>query len=204
MDIFNKNKSRTDNHQNVSLEDYDKKIEERKEEYDRLNDILRGMRAEVSNLMEEIQNLTDRLVRKNAEMFLLEQSIDDLKRSYELLQQNVKYEEDTLSKVNIELTNIKIEISESMQYYEKLNVIKNEYESVAVKLLALKEALEITKNNSGISPAVTNQKQLENNLKTPITQKKKKCKAKTKSGSKCKRFALDGSLFCTVHSSIVN
>ena len=204
MDIFNKNKSKTDDHQNVSLADYDRKLEERKEEYDRLNEILHGMRAEVSNLMEEIKNLTDRLVRKNAEMFLLEESIDDLKRSYELLQQNVKYEEDTFNKVNIELTNIKIEISESMQYYEKLNVIKNEYESVAVKLLALKEALEIIKNKNGIIPAVTNQTRLKNNLKTPITKKKKKCKAKTKTGSKCKRFALDGSLYCSAHSSIVN
>ena len=204
MDIFNKNKSKIDNHQNISLADYDRKLEERKEEYDRLNEILQGMRAEVSNLMEEIKNLTDRLVRKNAEMFLLEESIDDLKRSYELLQQNVKYEEDTLSKVNIELANIKIEISESLQYYEKLNIIKNEYESVAVKLLALKEALEIIKNKNGIIPAVTNQTQLKNNLKIPIPKKKKKCKAKTKTGSKCKRFALDGSLYCSVHSSIVN
>ena len=204
MDIFNKNKSKTDNHQDISLTDYDRKLEERKEEYDRLNEILHGMRAEVSNLMEEIKNLTDRLVRKNAEMFLLEESIDDLKRSYELLQQNVKYEEDTLSKVNIELANIKIEISESLQYYEKLNIIKNEYESVAVKLLALKEALEIIKNKNGIIPAVTNQTQLKNNLKIPIPKKKKKCKAKTKTGSKCKRFALDGSLYCSVHSSIVN
>ena len=204
MDIFNKNKSKTDNHQDISLTDYDRKLEERKEEYNHLNEILHGMRAEVSNLMEEIKSITDRLVRKNAEMFLLEQSIDDLKRSYELLQQNVKYEEDTLSKVNIELANIKIEISESLQYYEKLNIIKNEYESVAVKLLALKEALEIIKNKNGIIPAVTNQTQLKNNLKIPIPKKKKKCKAKTKTGSKCKRFALDGSLYCSVHSSIVN
>ena len=202
MDIFNKNKSNNDDYQNVSLADYDRKLEERKEEYNHLNEILRGMRAEVSNLMEEIKSLTDRLVRKNAEMFLLEESIDDLKRSYELLQQNVKYEEDTLSKVNIEVTNIKIEISESMQYYEKLNVIKNEYESVAVKLHALKEALEIIRNKNGIIPAVTNQTQLENNLKIPIPRKKKKCKAKTKTGSKCKRFALDGSLYCSAHSSM--
>ena len=204
MDIFNKNKSNNDDYQNVSLADYDRKLEERKEEYNHLNEILRGMRAEVSNLMEEIKSLTDRLVRKNAEMFLLEESIDDLKRSYELLQQNVKYEEDTLNKVNIEVTNIKIEISESMQYYEKLNVIKNEYKSVAVKLHALKEALEIIRNKNGIIPAVTNQTQLENNLKIPIPRKKKKCKAKTKTGSKCKRFALDGSLYCSVHSSIVH
>lgn len=204
MDIFNKNKSKTDNNQNVGLADYDRKLEERKKEYSHLNEILRGMRAEVSNLMEEIKNLNDGLVRKNAEMFLVEESIDDLKRSYELLQQNVKYEEDTLSKVNIELTNIKNEISESMQYYEKLNVIKFEYESIAVQSLALKEALEITKNKNGIIPAVTHQTKLENNLKTPIAKKKKKCIAKTKTGSKCKRLALDGSLYCSAHSSIVN
>ena len=204
MDIFNKNKSKTNDHQNVSLVDYDRKLEERKEEYDRLNEILHGMRAEVSNLMEEIKNLTDRLVRKNAEMFLLEESIDDLKRNYELLQQNVKYKEDTFNKVNIELTKIKNEISESMQYYEKLNIIKNEYESVAIQLLALKEAIAITKDNNGIVPKVINQTQVENNLKTYITKKKKKCKAKTKSGSRCKRFALDGSLYCSAHSSVGN
>ena len=204
MDIFNKNKSKTDNHQNVSLADYDRRLEERKEEYDHLNNILRGMRAEVSNLMDEIKSLTDNLVRKNAEMFLLEESIDDLKRSSELLQQNIKYDEDTFNKVQVELAKIKIEISESMQYREKLNDIKNEYESVAVNLLAFKEALEITKNNNAIIPAVINQTQLENNIKIPIAKKKKKCIAKTKTGSKCKRFTLDGSLYCSVHSSIVN
>ena len=204
MDIFNKNKSTNDDYQNVSLADYDRKLEERKKEYDHLNEILRGMRTEVSNLMEEIKNLTDGLVRKNAEMFLLEESIDDLKRSYELLQQNVKYEEEAFNKANIELKKIKTEISESMQYYEKLNVIKNEYESVAVNLLALKEALEITKNKNGMVPDVKNQPRLENNIKTPIAKKKKKCKAKTKTGSKCKRYAFDGSLYCSVHSSIVN
>ena len=61
------------------------------------------MRAEVSNLMKEIKNLTDGLVRKNAEMFLLEESIDDLKRSYELLQQNVKYEEEAFNKARANL-----------------------------------------------------------------------------------------------------
>ncbi|MDP2364089.1 MAG: hypothetical protein Q8M94_10000, partial [Ignavibacteria bacterium] len=75
MSIFNNNKSKIDINQNVSLADCDRKLEERKEEYNHLNEILRGMRAEVSNLMEEIKNVTDNLVKKNSELFLLEQSI---------------------------------------------------------------------------------------------------------------------------------
>jgi|GEM_PF-1973208 len=204
MNMFNNNKSKNNTNQNISLSDYERKLEERKEEYTHLNEILRGMRAEVSNLMEEIKNVTDNLVKKNAELFLLEQSIDDLKRSYELLQQNVKYEEDTFNKVNIELAKIKNEINESMQYYDKLNVVKNEFESVSLQLLAFKEELDKAKNKINLVPDVINKNQSENNIETRIVKKKKKCQAKTKTGSKCKRYVADGSLYCSFHSSVVN
>jgi len=131
MSIFNNNKSKIETNKNIGLTDYQHKLNERKEEYDHLNEILRGMRSEVSNLMDEIKEVTDNLVKKNAELFLLEQSIEDLKRSYDLLQQNVKYEEEAFNKVNQELAKIKNEINENMPYYDKLNLVKKEYESVS-------------------------------------------------------------------------
>lgn len=46
MSIFNPEKGKS-NKQNISLDDYERRIDERREEFDRLNEILRGMRSEV-------------------------------------------------------------------------------------------------------------------------------------------------------------
>jgi len=200
MKIFNNNKINNDTVDNINLSDYDRKIEERRAEYEHLNDILRGMRAEVSNLMEEIKNVTDNLVKKNAELFLVEQSIDDLKRSYELLQQNVKYEEEAFSNTNNELIKIKQEINESLPYHENINTVKREYESISTQLIASQKVLEKIKNEIKFTQAVNVQINPVNNSESPIVKQKKKCQAKTKTGSKCKRFAMEGSLYCSFHS----
>ncbi len=204
MSIFNSNKSKNDTRPDVSLTDYERKLRERQEEYNHLNTILRGMRAEVSNLMEEIKNVTDNLVKKNAELFLLEQSIEDLKRSYELLKQDIKYEEETFNKVNGELTKIKNELDENIPFYEKLEAVKKEYELVSLQLIARKAEFEITNNPDNIIPDVPSLDKLENNLEIPNTAQKHKCKAKTKSGSKCKRYAIEGSSFCSLHYANIN
>ena len=201
MKIFNNNKTSTGSEDNISLSDYERKLAERKEEYDHLNEILRGMRAEVSNLMDEIKNVTDNLVKKNAELFLLEETIGDLKRSYELLQQNVKYEEEAFTKVNNELIKIKNEINENTPYYEKLIAARKEYESLSLQLIDSKNELEKIKNqnyeNSDADVRI-GKKKSENST----TLKKQKCIAKTKSGSKCKRNAVEGSIYCSYHSSM--
>ncbi len=184
MKIFNNNKIGHETSDNISLSDYDRKLEERRAEYEHLNEILRGMRAEVSNLMEEIKVVTDNLVKKNAELFLLEQSIDDLKRSYELLQQNVKYEEEAFSKTNNELIKIKQEINESLPYHNKLNTVKKEYESISIQLIARQQDLEKIKSISNPLLAVKIKNINENILKSSIVKKKKKCQAKTKTGTK--------------------
>lgn len=133
MSLFN-NKSKNNSEPDVDLSDYERKLRERQDEYNHLNDILRGMRAEVSNLMDEIKLVTDNLVKKNAELFLLEESIGDLKRSYELLKQDIKFEEETFNKINGELIKIKNEINKNIPLYEKLSVVKSEYESVLHQL----------------------------------------------------------------------
>jgi chromosome segregation ATPase len=204
MKIFSNNKINHDIDDNIRLSDYDRKLDERRAEYEHLNDILRGMRAEVSNLMEEIKNVTDNLVKKNAELFLLEQSMDDLKRSYELLQQNVKYEEEAFSKTNNELIKIKNEISESQLHYDKLNLVKQEYESISLQLINSQKDLEKIKNEIKFTQNVNTQNNPENLLESSIVKKKKKCQAKTKAGSKCKRVAVEGSLYCSLHSSSIN
>lgn len=204
MKIFSNNKINHDIDDNIRVSDYDRKLDERRAEYEHLNDILRGMRAEVSNLMEEIKNVTDNLVKKNAELFLLEQSMDDLKRSYELLQQNVKYEEEAFSKTNNELIKIKNEISESQLHYDKLNLVKQEYESISLQLINSQKDLEKIKNEIKFTQNVNTQNNPENLLESSIVKKKKKCQAKTKAGSKCKRVAVEGSLYCSLHSSSIN
>jgi chromosome segregation ATPase len=204
MKIFNNNKTKNEANGNISLSDYERKLEERKEEYEHLNEILRGMRAEVSNLMEEIKDVTDNLVKKNAELFLLEQSIDDLKRSYELLQQNVKYEEEAFNKVNNELTKIKNEINESLPHYNKLISAKNEYETLSKQLMDCKAELEKTNNQTKLLEEVSENVEHKNKLDIPMATKKQKCQAKTKTGSKCKRYAVEGSFYCASHSSIVS
>ena len=204
MKIFNNNKTNNGIGDNISLSDYDRKLEERRTEYDHLNEILRGMRAEVSTLMEEIKDVTDNLVKKNAELFLLEQSIDDLKRSYELLQQNVRYEEEAFTQTNNELKKIKQEINESLPHYNKLNLVKKEYESISIQLIARQQELEKIKSESNPVKAVKIKNNTENILEFSIVKKKKKCQAKTKTGSKCKRYAIEGSLYCSFHSSSVD
>jgi chromosome segregation ATPase len=204
MKIFNSNKTSNGIGDNISLSDYDRKVEERRTEYDHLNEILRGLRAEVSNLMEEIKVVTDNLVKKNAELFLLEQSIDDLKRSYELLQQNVRYEEEAFTKTNNELKKIKQEINESLPQYNKLNLVKKEYESISIQLVARQQELEKIKSVSKPVQAVKIKNNTQNIVESAIVKKKKKCQAKTKTGSKCKRYALEDSLYCSFHSSSVD
>ncbi len=199
MSLFN-NKSKNNSEPDVDLSDYERKLRERQDEYNHLNDILRGMRAEVSNLMDEIKLVTDNLVKKNAELFLLEESIGDLKRSYELLKQDIKFEEETFNKINGELIKIKNEINKNTPLYEKLSVVKNEYESVLHQLNLSKEELEKTKNAENMISDFTSKAQPENNLETSTVKKKKKCQAKTKSGSKCKRYAVEGTLYCSFHS----
>lgn len=204
MKIFNNNKTNNSTTDNISFSDYDRKLEERRAEYEHLNAILRGMRAEVTNLIEEIKNVTDNLVKKNAELFLLEQSIDDLKRSYELLQQNVKYEEEAFSKANNELLKIKNEINEILPYYDKLNLVKKEYEFISSEIITRQKDLEKIKSESNpvtVDNIINNS---ENILESPIIKKKKKCQAKTKVGSKCKRYAVEGTLYCSFHASNVN
>ncbi len=202
MKIFNNDKINNNTDDNISLSDYDRKLEERRAEYEHLNEILRGMRAEVSNLMDEIKIVTDNLVKKNAELFLLEESIGDLKRSYELLQQNVKYEEEAFSKTNNELIKIKQEINENLPHYDKLNQVKKEYESISIQLLARQQDLEKIKSNSLQSVKIKNNN--KNILESSILKKKKRCQAKTKSGSKCKRSAVEGTSYCSFHTSNIN
>jgi chromosome segregation ATPase len=199
MKIFNNNKTFTGSDDNISLSDYDRKIAERKEEYDHLNEILRGMRAEVSNLMNEIKNVTDNLVKRSAELYLLEETISDLKRSYELLRQNVKYEEEAFSKANNELTKIKNEINKNTPYHEKLIAVRKEYKSLSLQLIKSKNALEKIKNQDypKTDAEVENGKEKTSNL---TIVKKKKCMGKTKSGTKCKRFAVEGSIYCSYHA----
>ncbi len=204
MKIFNNNKTNNSIGDNISPSDYESKLEERRTEYEHLNEILCGMRAEVSNLMVETKDVTNNLVKKNAELFLLEQSIDDLNRSYELLQQNVKYEEEAFSKANNELLNIKNEIRENLPYQDKLNLIKKEYESISIQLIGLQKVLEIIKNENNSAQAVSNKNNSENSLESPVGIKNKRCQAKTKSGSKCKRYAIEGRLYCSFHTTNVN
>ena len=64
MKIFNNSKTNNGSSENISVSDYDRRLEERRAEYEHLNEILRGMRAEVSNLMEEIKDVTDNLVKE--------------------------------------------------------------------------------------------------------------------------------------------
>lgn len=199
MSLFN-NKSKNNPEPDVDLSDYERKLRERQDEYNHLNDILRGMRAEVSNLMDEIKLVTDNLVKKNAELFLLEESIGDLKRSYKLLKQDIKFEEETFNKINGELIKIKNEINKNTLLYEKLSVVKSECESVMHQLNLSKEELEKTKNAENMISDFTSKAQPENNLETSTVKKKKKCQAKTKSGSKCKRYAVEGTLYCSFHS----
>jgi len=204
MKIFNNNKTNSGSDDNIILSDYDRKLEDRRAEYEHLNEILRGMRAEISNLMDEIKLVTDSLVKKNAELFLLEQNIDDLKRSYELLQQNVRYEEEAFTKTNNELKKIKQEINESLPQYNNLNLVKKEYESISIQLIARQQELEKIKVESNPLQAVQIKNNNENILESSIVKKKKKCQAKTKAGSKCKRYAIEGSLYCLFHSSSVD
>ncbi len=198
MSIFNPEKDKP-NKQNISLDDYKRRLDERREEYERLNEILRGMRSEVSKLMDEIKTATDDLVKKNAEKFLIEQKMEDLKNNYELLKQDVKYEEETYAKLAEELSAIRNEINQNRLYAEKLKGIKSEYETVSEQLNIEKQELEkiIDESASLIDDEIN---QLKYKQQNDLNETKKICEALTKNGQRCKRLALDGSRFCAAHS----
>ena len=200
MSIFNNGRSKPVSKENISSEEYDRKIDERKLELDRLNDILRGMRSEVANLMSQIKQYSDELNIHNNEKLAIEKNIDDLSRKYYLLVQNVEEQQDILLSLHNNLAVIKDEIQSNLSLKEKLDNIKIEYnfvsEQVSVKKAELQKLVEEEKQIKVIQVDKT-----EKSLAAPvIEQKQKKCSAKTKSGFRCKRIALKGSEFCSFHS----
>lgn len=149
--------------------------------------------------MDEIKTATDELVKKNAEKFLLEQKIEDLKNNYELLKQNVRFEEETYAKLTEELSAIRNEINQNRLYSEKLEGIKSEYENVSEQQAIEKQELEkiIDQSASLIDDEIN---QLKNKQQNELAEDKKVCEAFTKNGQRCKRLAIDGSRFCAAHS----
>ena len=141
MSIFNIDKSKNDSKQDITLVDYEKKIQERNEEYRRLNEILHGMRNEVSKLMEEIKQLSDELVKKNAEVFLVDQKLEDLKRNYHLLQQNIEDEQNIFILLQNNIEKIKDEIKTDLAIQDELIKIKNEYDLISLQVAEKKEEL---------------------------------------------------------------
>ena len=177
MSIFNIEKKRDDSKQNNVLEDYERKIEERKEEYQHLNKILHGMRTEVSDLMEEIKKLSDEVIKKNAEKFLVEQKLDDLDNNYRLLLQDIEYNQNILLSLNNNIEKIKDETNADLSLQVELAKIDEE----KVLLPIAKEQL------SGLE------------LMQGAKKKLKSCSAKTKNGNKCKRVVAENSKFCSIH-----
>ncbi len=177
MSIFNIEKKRDDSKQNIDLEDYERKIEERKEEYQHLNKILHGMRTEVSDLMEEIKKLSDEVIKKNAEKFLVEQKLDDLDNSYRLLLQDIEYKQNIVLSLNNNIENVKDEINADL--------------SIQVELEKIEEEKALHPNAKEQFPGLE--------LKQGTKKKLKSCSAKTKDGNKCKRVAVENSKFCSIH-----
>ncbi len=205
MSIFNIDKSKNDSKQDITLEDYEKKIQERNEEYRRLNEILHGMRNEVSKLMEEIKQLSDELVKKNAEVFLVDQKLEDLKRNYHLLQQNIEDEQNIFISLRNNIEKIKDEIKTDLAIQDELIKIKNEYDLISLQVAEKKEELLKLQAENTTSPSKENNNDASAVLTSSVSSEKKlkRCKAKTKNGSKCKRFALENSDFCSIHSKNV-
>ncbi len=177
MSIFNIEKKRDDSKQNNVLEDYEKKIEERKEEYQHLNKILLGMRIEVSDLMEEIKKLSDEIVKKNAEKFLVEQKLDDLDQSNRLLLQDIEYKQNILLSLNNNIEKVKDEINTKL--------------STQLELEKIEEEKDLPRN--------LKEQFSELKLKQGNKKKLKRCSAKTKNGLRCKKIAVENSEFCSIH-----
>ncbi len=199
MKIFTSGKKGNDSRQNIGLEDYERKIEEREEGYHHLNEILHGMRSEVSNLMREIKRLSDEVEKKNAEKFLIEQKVDDLDRSYHLLQQVADYEQNTFLSLRNNLEKIKDEIKTDLSIQDELNEIKKEYDLISRQVAEKK--LKLSKIEEEKFLPLINQKNESTklNLKPSIQNKLKRCSAKTKNGPRCKRLEVESSGFCSIH-----
>jgi chromosome segregation ATPase len=199
MSLFN-DKHKHSQNDRLSLDDFEKRIDERKEELNKLNDILRGMRAEVSNLMDEIKKLTDELVKKNAEKFLLDQKVEDLDRDYHILLQNVEEQQSISLSLRRDSEQLKDEIKSSMIIQDELAKLKTEFNEISKQLESKKaELLKIDEENNQTQSLETVQiievAPIENN-----TKEQKKCAAKTKNGKQCKRVAIGNSKFCKQHS----
>lgn len=177
VSIFNIEKKRDDSKPNIVLEDYERKIEERKEEYQHLNKILLGMRTEVSDLMEEIKKLSDEIVKKNAEKFLVEQKLDDLDHSYRLLLQDIEYKQNILLSLNNNIEKIKTEINADL--------------SIQIETTKIEEEKVLPQNAKEQFPGLE--------LTQGTKKKIKSCSAKTKEGIRCKRAAVENSKFCSIH-----
>lgn len=199
MSIFNTDKTKLNSDKNISLEDYERRISERNEEYRRLNEILRGMRSEVSKLMEEIKELSDKVVKKNAEVFLVDQKLDELNDSYHLLQQNIKDEQEVYLNLVKEIENLKEELKSDLQLREKINQLKIEYNMIVNQIAEKKSEFEIIRNLIDTS-FMDNEISEENPInKSNIKNKLKRCAARTKNGAKCKRMVVENSDYCIIH-----
>jgi chromosome segregation ATPase len=199
MNIFN-DKNKVDTKGQLSLDDYELRIEERKEELNKLNDILRGMRAEVSNQMDEIKKVTDELVKKNAEKFLLDQEVESLDNDYQILRQNVEEHQNILVKLRSDSDRINEEIKSSLIIQDELTKLKNEFDLISEQLVFKKTELIKLNDEKNLDKHEPENKENINNLKR--TEKAKNCIAKTKNGIKCKRLALENSNYCKQHSKL--
>lgn len=199
MNIFNNDKTKLNSEQNISLEDYERRISERTEEYHRLNEILRGMRVEVSNLMEEIKHLSDEIVKKNAEVFLVDQKLDDLNRDYQLLKQNIVDGQENYLDLVKKIEKLNEENKSNLQIQDKLNQSKIEYNMILNQIAEKKSELEVIQNLISTS-FLSDKLEVETTFNEQKVKKViKRCSAKTKNGVKCKRKAVDNSEFCAIH-----
>jgi chromosome segregation ATPase len=199
VSIFNTDKTKLNSDKNISPEDYEKRIAERNEEYRRLNDILRGMRAEVSNLMDEIKRLSDEVVKKNAEVFLVDQKLDELNRNHQLLKQNIEDEQEIYLNLVKKIEKLKEELKSDLQIQDKLNQLKIEYNMISNQIAEKKSEFEIIQNLISTSFMDDNLKDETAVDKHKIKKYVKRCVAKTKNGIKCKRKALENSEYCAIH-----
>jgi len=199
MNIFNNDRLKRAFKEKISLDEYGKKIAERQQELEHLNEILRGMRSEVASLMGQIKELADQLENSNKGKLLIEKNNEDLDRNYKLLNQSVKDKQEDFLLLDNKLLKIQNDIKKNSSIKEKLIAIKSDYDTIVEQVSNQKEVL--AKLNEEKSLSVKNEK-LYNEIKSislKTNKKNKRCTAKTNRGTKCKKFALYGEKFCNVH-----
>ncbi len=199
MKIFNSDKPKDLSDEKTTPDAYESISEERRKELATLKEILRGMRSEVASLMVQIKTRSGELEKLNEERTQVEKDVSELSENYYELKKSFLEKQDVILFLDKTISEINKEILEASSRPDKLEILKEEYNNLAKQVSEEKLKLFRLKSERQLLLKNTDSLQPQKHFGVQKSTKSKKCAAKTLSGKKCKRTALPGKEYCSMH-----